>query len=619
MGAAGRSGRAAQPGPAAPAEDPEPAEPGEPEATRRLADAARRHFGWSRLRPEQLGAMTASLAGRDALVVMPTGSGKSAVYQVPALLLDGPTVVVSPLIALQHDQQAALAERGDDALAAAALNSSAGDGERAEVLRRLADRELTFVFLAPEQLARPDVLAALATARPALVAVDEAHCVSSWGHDLRPDYLRLGAVIDALGHPPVVALTATASPPVRAEILERLGLREPLSLTVAGFDRPEIELVVHPAGGDERSKTDAVIVEAVAATHPTLVYVATKAATVDLAETLAETGLRTAAYHGGMAARRRAEVHERWRSGDLDVVVATSAFGMGIDKADVRSVVHADPPESLDEYLQEIGRAGRDGRPARAVLVWRAEDLALRRFFAGGTPKEADAVHLMAVLALADGSEDVAAVAAAAGFTRQRTLRLLDLLQRTGWVHVGPRGGFVVDAERADPAAAARAAMELADRRRRVEASRVEMVRGYAETTSCRRQVLLASFGEVLPRPCGSCDTCAAGTAAGSADQGPDSASAGTAGSGSDSGSAAPTGPASGTAMDPASDAATDAAPDTALGSGFGSRTTVRHRDWGLGTVVREDGGQLVVLFDEQGFKTLSLEAVRRGGLLTPA
>lgn len=271
----------------------------------------------------------------------------------------------------------------------------------------------------------------------------------------------------------------------------------------------------------------------------------------------------------------RDDVHDRWRSGDLDVVVATSAFGMGIDKSDVRSVVHADPPESLDEYLQEIGRSGRDGRPARAVLVWRAEDLSLRRFFAGGVPKEADAAHLAAVLSAADGTEEIDAIAAAAGFGRQKTLRLLDLLQYSGSVRPAAGGGFVPVPDRPDPAAAGRAAVALAGQRERVEQSRVELVRAYAETAACRRQVLLASFGEVLPAPCGHCDTCASGSAA--------------------------------------------RVEVAQADSPFPLETPVRHRDWGLGTVIRYDGEHIVVRFDGEGFKTLSVAEVLRHDLLTTA
>ena len=335
------------------------------QANDRIDRVAREAMGFDALRPGQREAIESALAGRDTLAVMSTGSGKSAIYQIAGLLTPGATIIVSPLIALQRDQVEALRERA--AGGAAELNSSLGAEERERALAELAEDALEFLFLAPEQLGNADVLAELAVARPSLVVVDEAHCVSEWGHDFRPDYLRLGAAIEALGRPTVLALTATAAPPVREEICVRLGLREP-EVIVRGFDRRELRLEVDAFHGDEGGRRrDRALLDAVAETPgPGILYVATRRRAEELAAALAARAVRAAHYHGGMAAKPRHAVQEAFMDDEVDVVVATTAFGMGVDKANVRWVFHAEPADSLDAYYQEVGRAGRDGEPAVA-------------------------------------------------------------------------------------------------------------------------------------------------------------------------------------------------------------------------------------------------------------
>src|SRR3954465_4485501 len=326
---------------------------------------AREAMGFDALRPGQREAIESVLAGRDTLAVMSTGSGKSAIYQIAGLLIPGATVIVSPLIALQRDQVEALRDRA--AGGAAQLNSSIGRAEREEALAELAEDALEFLFLAPEQLGNADVLNELAIAQPSLLVVDEAHCISEWGHDFRPEYLRLGAAVEALGRPTVLALTATAAPPVREEIVERLGLRDP-NVVVRGFDRPNLGLEAETFFGDEggRRRDRPPRDPGAEAPAPGILYVATRRRAEELAAALAERGVRAGHYHGGMPAKRRSAVHEAFMDGELDAVVATTAFGMGVDKPNVRWVFHAEPADSLDSYYQEVGRAGRDRGPALA-------------------------------------------------------------------------------------------------------------------------------------------------------------------------------------------------------------------------------------------------------------
>ncbi|MEO3807597.1 RecQ family ATP-dependent DNA helicase [Sphaerisporangium sp. B11E5] len=527
----------------------------------RCTRAARRSLGLADLRPGQLDAMTALAEGRDTLVVMPTGSGKSAIYQVPALLLPGPTLVVSPLIALQRDQVEALRRRAE---VARSVNAGTPARERAATFQALRAGTAEFLFCAPEQLARPDVVRELAAAAPSLMVVDEAHCVSAWGHDFRPDYLRLGAVAEALGRPAIAALTATAAPPVRAEIIERLGMRDPVTI-VRGFDRPGISLEVRRVSGDAtRDVTAAVLAQP----SPGIVYTATRKRTGELSEALRRAGLRAEAYHAGLPRAERDEVHERFMSGGLDVVVATNAFGMGIDKPDVRYVIHAETPGSLDAYYQEIGRAGRAGDPARAVLFYRPEDLGLHRFFTGAVPGTGPLTRVAEAVATA-GHADRGQLAEHAGVSPRRLTLLLDLLHQAGAVHLGPRDITPVP-DGPSPAAAAEQARALAARRRDVERTRLEMMRRYAETDDCRRRLLLGYFGEALPTPCHNCDTCSTGT---------------------------------------------PAAPAPAEGP-FPVHAHVEHDLWGPGQVIRRDTDRLTVLFQQAGYRELLLETVLEQRLL---
>src|SRR3954469_15340651 len=471
-------------------------------AGKRIERAAREVFGFDELRPGQAEAVESVLGSRDTLAVMSTGYGKSAIYQIAALLIPGATVVVSPLIALQTDQVEELEREG--AGGAAAVSSFVPSGAREEALEELAEGSLEFLFLSPEQLSNDDVLASVAAAGPSLFVVDEAHCISEWGHDFRPDYLKLGAVAEAVGRPPLLALTATASPPVREEIVERLGMRSP-EVIVRGFDRPEIELSVERFH-DARSKQRALLERVVAEPKPGIVYAATRRLAEELATELDGVGVSAVAYHGGMNRSARTRAQEDFMSDRVEVVVATTAFGMGVDKPNVRFVFHSEPADSVDSYYQEIGRGGRDGAGARAVLFYRQEDLGLRRFFAGGGHVDEDQLRMVAETVVAgDALEET-------DLSQTKLLTAVTRLEDVGGVEVDATGGVAAREPLAgDLDAVVEEAWREQQERQQFDRSRVEMMGAYAEADGCRREFVLTYFGEAFEPPCGRCDNCLAG------------------------------------------------------------------------------------------------------------
>jgi ATP-dependent DNA helicase RecQ len=471
-------------------------------------------FGLKAFRPGQREAVQAALDGRDSLVVMPTGGGKSLCYQLPALAgnLRGTSealvVVVSPLIALMADQLARLQEAG---VSAAMLASGMAEGHNAQALRSISSGEAQLVLAAPERFASRAFRETLATRRVGLFVVDEAHCVAEWGHDFRPDYLRLHGAIETLGRPAVMAATATATPKVAEEIAMRLGLRDPVAVR-SGFDRPNLSFdVVGLEGKGAVARKRATLLHALAPgeARPAIVYCGTRKHTAEVTALLVERGLRAVGYHAGMTPDARRASQEAFMDGHAEVVVATNAFGMGIDKADVRTVVHWAVPTSLEAYYQEAGRGGRDGLPGRAVLLASRMDLGrLIRFMRERETSVEDVKRYVAglrnrapegVVTIGHGELDTLRGTPSGAQAGERERVLLSIAEQAGAVELrpgGPEGLMVRLTGEGSPRKAYEAIKAARDRG---WASYRSIERFISSGQTCRRRQILDHFGDEEP------------------------------------------------------------------------------------------------------------------------
>lgn len=476
-----------------------------PTKTTEIRRVARSRFGYEALRPGQEEAIASLLEKRDTLVVQPTGAGKSAIYQIAGIMMQGVTLVVSPLIALQRDQVESIRDQPHTSVAEL-VNSMQTVSERKQTLERVSAGEVEFIFLAPEQLQKPDTLETLRAARPSLFVVDEAHCITEWGHDFRPDYLSLGEVIESLGHPAVLALTATAAAPVRDVIVERLGMREP-RVYVYGFDRPNISLRADHFESED-DKLDALLKRLRWAERPGIVYTATRKTAEQLTASLIAAGFNAVCYHAGLRAKERDEIQQRFMSGSEEIIVATNAFGMGVDKPDIRFVYHYDISDSLDSYYQEIGRAGRDGDLAEAILFYRTANTGIRKFQAAGSKLQPEKIERVveALKEAGSGVVDTKELAQKAELSPRKTTLVLQRLEDVGGIRKTDEGIELVD-EGSLPELT-RAAAEQQAGFSKLQRERLEKIEEYASLSSCRREYLLHYFGDDFKGPCGNCDNC---------------------------------------------------------------------------------------------------------------